>query len=108
MRTGQIRAIFQNVFGSRASEIYTLINNQFGFAGVPWVSYTGTPSSSQIGQMGPLQLAAYLGVHVDARAVAPYTPLDGSAATIAAWNNATTIQQMVDLVIHDLYYCNNP
>ncbi len=108
MRTGQIRTIFQNVFGSRASEIKTLINNQFGFAGVPWVSYTGTPSSTQIGQMDPLQLAAYLGVHVDARAVAPYTPLDGSAATIAAWNNATTIQQMVDLVIHDLYYCNNP
>ena len=108
MRTEQIRTIFQNVFGSRAGEIYTLINNQFGFARVPWVSYTGTPTSSEIGGMGPLQLAAYLGVHVDCRAVAPYTNLDDSAATIAAWNNATSIQQMVDLVIHDLYYCNNP
>ena len=107
MRTEQIRTIFQNVFGSRAGEIYTLINNQFGYAGVPWVSYTGTPTSSEIGSMGPLQLAAYLGVHVDGRAVAPYTNLDDSAATIAAWNSATTIQQLIDLVIHDLYYCNN-
>jgi len=108
MRTEQIRTIFQNVFGSRAGEIYTLINNQFGFAGVPWVSYTGTPTAAEIADMDPLQLAAYLGVHVDCRAVAPYTNLDDSAATIAAWNNATSIQQMVDLVIHDLYYCNNP
>ena len=107
MRTQEIRTIFQNAFGSRAGEIYTIINNQFGYAGVPWVSYTGTPTSSDIDNMDPLQLAAYLGVHVDARAVAPYTNLDDSSVTITAWNNATTIQQLIDLVIHDLYYCNN-
>ncbi len=107
MRTDQIRTIFQAVFGARSSEIYTLINNQFGGAGA-WVTYTGTPTSTQIGQMGPMQLAAYLGVHVDGRAVAPYVQLDGSAKTVTAWNNCTTIQQMIDLVSHDLYYCADP
>ena len=107
MRTEQIRTIFQTVFGSRASEIYTLINNQFGGAAA-WVSYTGNPTLAQIGQMGPMQLSAYLGTHVDCRAVAPYVGLDHSAKTVTAWNNCTSIQQMIDLAIHDLYYCADP
>jgi len=92
IRTGEIRTIFRTVFGSRANEVYAIANNQ-------WVS-TGSGSSM-------LGLAATYGVTIDADAVAPYIILDDSVATIAAWNNSSTIQQMVDLFIHDTYYNNN-
>ncbi|MGO9815803.1 MAG: beta strand repeat-containing protein [Isosphaeraceae bacterium] len=102
VRTGQIRTIFRNVFGSRANEIYAMVNIQWG--GAPsWVSYTGTPTPSQIAAMGSLQLASYYDVPIDANAVAPYVNLDDSSATIAAWNSST-IQQMADLWVHDMYY----
>jgi hypothetical protein len=102
VRTGQIRTIFRNAFGSRANEIYAMVNIQWG--GAPsWVSYTGTPTPSQIAAMGSLQLASYYDVPIDANAVAPYVNLDDSSATIAAWNSST-IQQMADLWVHDMYY----
>ena len=37
-------------------------------------------------------------------AVANYINLDSSAATVNAWNNSGTIQQMLDLLIHDAWY----
>jgi hypothetical protein len=103
MRTGQIRTIFRTVFGDRADEIYALINNQWGSGG-PWVSYTGTPTLTDIGNMGSLQLASYYGVTIDCCAVAPYVGQDGSSATVNAWNNSATIQQMIDIWVHDMYY----
>ncbi len=102
VRTGQIRTIFRNVFGSRANEIYVLVNNIWtGVA--PWVEYTGTPTSDKISAFPSLQIAAYYGVTIDTHAAAPYINLDNGAATISAWNNAN-IQQMIDIYVHDMYY----
>ncbi len=102
VRTGQIRTIFRNVFGSRANEIYALVNNIW--TGVsPWVEYTGIPTSEQISAFPSLQIAAYYGVTIDTHAAAPYINLDDSAATMLAWNNSN-IQQMIDIFVHDMYY----
>jgi len=103
MRTGQIRTIFRNVFGSRSGEIYVMTNNQWGSGG-PWISYTGTPTSGDISGMGSLQLAAYYGVTIDCFAIAPYVGGGNLSATVNAWNNSSTIQQMIDLFVHDMYY----
>jgi len=89
VRTGQIRTIFRNVFGNRANEIYAMVNNQWTTAG-----------SGQ----SMLTLAQTYGVTIDAYAVAPYTMPDSSSATLNAWNNFSTIQQMSDIFIHDNYY----
>jgi hypothetical protein len=86
-RSGQIRTIFRNVFGSRADEIKIVLD----------VQYVGNSS-------GPLNQAVTQGVTIDALAVAPYFDPDNSDASIAAWNGAD-IQQRIDLWIHDLY-CN--
>jgi hypothetical protein len=86
VRTGQIRTIFRNAFGSRASEIHAIIN--FSGAGIE--------------QM--LSLAVTHGVTIDACGVAPYIDPNSLSASVTAWNNSTTIQQMIDLWVHDLYY----
>ena len=100
VRTGQIREIFRSAFGSRADEIYAIINMQEG--GAPnWT----TPSTSNYGSA--LGVAAYHNVPIDACAVANYIYPDSSAATVNAWNNSVTIQQLVDLLIHDTYYNTN-
>ena len=88
IRTGQIRTIFRTVFGSRASEIYAVIN-----------SMAVAPSNG----VAMLNLAIANGVTIDAYAVAPYIHPSGIAASITAWNNSATIQQMIDLWVHDLY-----
>ena len=96
--TGQIRTIFQTVFGSRADEIYAMTNNQWGGTGT-WV----TPTSANLGSLTSLGIASYYDVPIDCFAVAPYVGLDGSTPTVNAWNNSN-IQQMIDLWIHDMYY----
>jgi hypothetical protein len=86
IRTGQIRNIFRTAFGSRDSEINAIIN----FSG------------SDIETMASIAISN--GVTVDAFAVAPYVDPTNIAANITSWNNSVTIQQMIDLWIHDLYY----
>ncbi len=88
IRTGQIRAIYRNVFGSRAGEIQALINCQYS-----------APGNAQM-QLAQAQANS---VTIDALGLAPYIDPDNSAASVAAWNSAD-IQQAIDLWIHDLYY----
>ena len=92
IRTGQIRTIFRTVFGARASEIKAV------FGG--WFNDPSTGADA-------LNLAIANGVTIDAYGVAPYIDPENNAASIAAWNNSATIQQMIDLWIHDLYYNKN-
>ena len=93
IRSGQLRTIFRTVFGSRANEIHMLLNAQFS-----------SPGNGQ--EM--LNLAIANGVTVDTYAVAPYIDPDNqTSVSPTAWNNSKTIQQMVDLWIHDLYYNTN-
>ena len=89
IRTGQIRTIFRTVFGSRASEIHAVLNTM-------WAN----PGNGS----GMLNLAIANNVTIDAYGVAPYIDPDNSAASVAAWNNSASIQQMIDLWVHDLYY----
>ena len=49
-----------------------------------------------------LGYAAALGVPIDAAGTAPYIGGSDDAVTVAAWNGSTSIQQMVDLLIHDV------
>ena len=81
-RAGQLRTIFRNVWGSRASEIKLGINCQFT-----------NPS------FDPLQQAIDTGCVVDLVMVAPYidNPTDGN--TLAA-QSAATIEQCVDIWTH--------
>ena len=97
-RTGQIRTIFRTVFGNRENEVYAVLNMQEGGT-LPWVN----PTSSSNLTTG-LQAAAYCGATIDACAVANYIYPDSSSASTNAWNNSATIQQMLDLFIHDTYY----
>ena len=91
VRTGQIRTIFRNVFGSRANEINALLN----------IAFT---SPSYGGEL--FDLAVANNVTIDALAVAPYIdPNNSISQNITAWNGSTTLQQMIDLWIHDLYCC---
>ncbi len=92
VRTGQIRTIFRAVFGSRANEVKALLN-------IAWVS------SSYGAEL--LNLAIANGITIDTYAVAPYIDPDNSTPSITAWNNSATIQQMVDLWVHELYYNTN-
>lgn len=89
LRTGQIRTIFRNVFGSRANEVMGALGG--------WYSATGQTQDL-------LNLCRSNSVTIDALMVAPYLGLGNDAATIAACNNAN-IQQNIDIWIHDVY-CN--
>ena len=98
LRTGAIRTIFRSVFGDRENEIHAILNMREGGFPTAW----SVPTSGNMG--GPLGVAAYYGVPIDACAVANYINPDSSASTIGAWNNSTTIQQLLDLYIHDIWY----
>ena len=94
-RTGQIRSIFRTVFGARANEVYAYLNCQEGNPGV-WVTPTTSSYTSTLGY------AAALGVPIDACGMAPYIGSSSDSVTVASWNGSATIQQMVDLLIHDV------
>jgi hypothetical protein len=101
-RTGQIRAIFRSAFGARASEIHAIVNMQ-NVIPTAW----SNPTSSNYASTGPLVLAAYYNIPIDAVAIAPYIEQDSSGPTKTAWNNCSTIPQMIDLFTHDMYYNEN-
>ena len=88
VRSGQIRTVFKTAFGSRSNEIYLLINCFNQASGV------------QVNA----NIAIANGVTVDAWAIAPYVDPNDIPANVTAWNNSNTIQQMIDLWVHDLYY----
>jgi hypothetical protein len=92
VRSGQMRAIFRNVFGSRASEVKMMLNSQWS-----------NPSDG----VNMLNIAIANSVTVDVLAGGAYINPDsgtGSQSSTNAWNGSTSIAQMNDLWVHDLYY----
>ena len=88
IRTSQVRTIFRTVFGGRASEIYAAVNAQSAVASM---------SSMLLG------IASANSVLIDGVLVAPYIDPNNLSANITSWNNSSSVSQMVDLWIHDLY-----